>query len=406
MSPLEQAIRNALERADRANPDVRARLYQSARNALDGGLRKQGIEDPEAIAHQRERLEQTIRLIENEELERLAAIARLERVILESRPDDVAAPVRAEAPPVVERVTPPERPSAPPPSAPPVETGGRVEPRFEAPPVRTDAVLASAHADEDRVIGAMAVSAPEPLHEEEDPAWAAPETPAAGRVTEKRRGRVRRVGSALAALFIYSMILGSLGAGGWWIYSTGIWKSLAERSGNIPDFIPTTDGGDFDPKSSPLDPKNSFSSDWTPIFDPKTGRTIPHDAASVSRVSDSDGDAIQIVSSRPDSDGEAEIEIPAEMLGDLAGKVATFAITTKVAGDQPTQIYVECDFGSLGDCGRHRYTVGQDRSDQLFQLDFTGKMAPASPVRIILNSDVSGKGTGVKVYGVRVLTAG
>lgn len=45
MSGLETAIRTALENADRDNPEVRARIYQSARQALEAGLRKQDITD-------------------------------------------------------------------------------------------------------------------------------------------------------------------------------------------------------------------------------------------------------------------------------------------------------------------------------------------------------------------------
>ena len=67
MSGLETAIRNALARSERANAEVRARIYQSARNALEAGLRKQEINDPETIAAQRHRLETTIHQIEAEE---------------------------------------------------------------------------------------------------------------------------------------------------------------------------------------------------------------------------------------------------------------------------------------------------------------------------------------------------
>ena len=75
LSGLEQAIRNALERAERSDPDIRARIYQSARNALDTGLRKQEVGDPQVIDRQRQRLEMTIRDIEDEELARLRSIA-------------------------------------------------------------------------------------------------------------------------------------------------------------------------------------------------------------------------------------------------------------------------------------------------------------------------------------------
>ena len=67
MSGLETAIRSALERSDRANPEIRARIYQSARQALEAGLRKQDITDVNVVAAQRQRLEATIREIEAEE---------------------------------------------------------------------------------------------------------------------------------------------------------------------------------------------------------------------------------------------------------------------------------------------------------------------------------------------------
>ena len=71
MSGLETAIRTALENSDRDNPEVRARIYQSARQALEAGLRKQDITDTEVVAHHRHRLESTIHAIEGEERDRL-----------------------------------------------------------------------------------------------------------------------------------------------------------------------------------------------------------------------------------------------------------------------------------------------------------------------------------------------
>lgn len=71
MSGLETAIRNALEKSDRSNAEVRARIYQSSRQALEAGLRKQGIDDPQIVGQQRQRLESLIHVIENEERNRL-----------------------------------------------------------------------------------------------------------------------------------------------------------------------------------------------------------------------------------------------------------------------------------------------------------------------------------------------
>ena len=72
MSGLETAIRNALDRSDRTDGDTRARIYQSARQALEAGLQRQGVTDKLIVMQQQKRLEEKIREIETEEVDRLA----------------------------------------------------------------------------------------------------------------------------------------------------------------------------------------------------------------------------------------------------------------------------------------------------------------------------------------------
>ncbi len=103
MSGLETAIRNALERSDRANPEIRARIYQSARQALEAGLRKQDVTDVDIVSAQRQRLEATIRAVEGEERARLhAGIVPPDAEMLRppagraAPPQDVPPPRRAE----------------------------------------------------------------------------------------------------------------------------------------------------------------------------------------------------------------------------------------------------------------------------------------------------------------------
>ena len=96
MSGLETAIRHALERSDRANSETRARIYQSARNALEAGLRKQDVHDPNVIAQQRHRLEAIIHAIEVEERAALKAASVAPAVRLDAgRRDDDGAPSAA-----------------------------------------------------------------------------------------------------------------------------------------------------------------------------------------------------------------------------------------------------------------------------------------------------------------------
>lgn len=95
-------------------------------------------------------------------------------------------------------------------------------------------------------------------------------------------------------------------------------------------------------------------------------------------------------------------EVGAGLLGQLAGKTATFDIVAR--SDAPTQISVSCDFGSLGDCGRRRYDVTDSVSDFLLDVDISdGK--PAGSGTITVHSDLSGNGKPVDIYAIRVAAA-
>lgn len=416
MSGLEQAIRNALERAERANPEIRSRIYQSARNALDAGLRKQEVDDPVVIERQRQRLEITIRAIEDEELERARAAARLEKVLIENAPEETFD------------VGPEPEPSAIAPEVRMEPAGEAVEPTL-APDVAAP-IEAVSQADDGSLSGLSAVrdedrarrEKPERLapsreerrarkqkrarHEEEDPAWAEPSTPEGRKVAPEKRKKRRGAGSLLVSLFVYAVLIGTVAAGVWWVYATGMVDAALHGSANF-DFIPKElQSEDYDPKTekNQLDPLRGFSGEWVDIFKPANkNKILPQASAKVGEVTDSDGAAVTIASSAPDQDGEVKIEVPAEILQDLAGKTSTIAITLRADGDLPSQIYVQCEFTTLGDCGRHRFTVSNERIDELIQVKFDGKLGPSSPGYIVINSDLTGEGRAIRLYGIRVL---
>ena len=82
---------------------------------------------------------------------------------------------------------------------------------------------------------------------------------------------------------------------------------------------------------------------------------------------------------------------------------STIAVTVKSNSEKPAQIYIQCEFKTLGDCGRHRYTVTNERADELIQVKFDGKMSPSSAGHIVINSDLTGEGSSIRLYGIRVL---
>jgi len=453
VSGLEQAIRNALDRAERSNPEIRARIYQSARNALDAGLRKQDIHDMTVIERQRQRLEVTIRAIEDEELEKLRMSARLDKIFIENTafeppeavPEpDIAPPPQPEIRPAPERFVD-APPSAWPEPAQPQRREPAIEPvRQAAQPVqptmepiaardigseiddggsfsdfsvtRDDRAPSKAGSktrrvepviDEPMVAEARGRGRAQKIrHEEEDPAWAEPSTPEGRKVAPQKRASRRRRGSWIVSLFVYCVLLGVIGFGAWWAYATGMIGAAVHGGGDF-DFIPKElQSEDFDPKvplKNPLDPLRSFSGDWVSVLKPgDTSAVKPAAQAKVSDVTDSDGKAIMIASNAPDQDGEVRIEVPADVLKNLVGKTSTLAGTLRADGDKPSQIYIQCAFASLGDCGRHRFTISKERVDELIQVKFDGKQAPSEPGYMIINSDLTGQGRAIRLYGIRI----
>lgn len=390
MSGLETAIRNALERADRANAEARARVYQSARQALETGLRKQNIDDPEAVNYQRRRLEALIHSIELEERARLDLRA-------EPAAPEVVAPMAPASRPAPDRVA----------AAQSDRRAGRVEPGFAG----VDTPMGSPSAEREPAFGDDVVAAPpSPVD-----AHADEEGPMPDMRSERPLKAPRRRRGALARLMIMSIFVATLGIGAWWVYSSGLLLSEAERDTSVPNPPPRTAPEDFagGPEApaptapagpQALDARGGFSDDWIEVFEPQQVSALrPRANALVDIVTASDGNAAQIVSRSGDAAGVVEVTVPTEVLREMAGRTSTIALTVQSTDDKPVQISVECDFPRMGDCPRHRFTVNPQKLDALFRVSFETGMAPSTPGRLLINADLDGGGRGVNLYAVRVL---
>ncbi|MDM9626255.1 hypothetical protein QTL95_10125 [Rhizobium sp. S152] len=393
MSGLETAIRTALNNADRDNPEVRAKIYQSARQALEAGLRKQDITDVEAISHHRHRLETTIHMIEAEERERM---------------HPRQGPPEVEVPPVVEM--PPSQPMTRRETG-DISFGGETREHVVTDPRFADeASLADVHAG-----SADHLAAPEAPEQ----TFAADRKPAAGMDFKPERAAARRKPRKFfSRLLVWCVLLAFIGMGAWWAYTSGILMSAAERDTSVANPPASTQPEDFDGEDENqsansdasgnppvvIDPQNSFSSEWIEVFKPSDAASLKKGAQSkAENIAENDGPAIRLTSQSNGSDGNIGIPVSAEVLQQLAGKSSTIAITLQSTSDQPTQITVECDFQTLGDCARHRFSVTRQKSDVLLQVRFDRSLAPSSPGALLINSDVDDKARGINLYAVRIL---
>ncbi len=408
MSGLETAIRNALDRADRTDSETRARIYQSARQALEAGLRKQGISDRLIIMQQHELLERKIHEIEMDELRRLSEA--------DPAPSDMQTP----------RVSPSVDPNRRIPVNPPVAP---------APPVDEPNANLDAHTPAHEPAPAVAVVAPraqiaEPSSRSEE--WgrldtARPERLEAGAsaapvpdpssfdkrtkpvasttfdAPPDRIAKPRRRRGFLSHLITWLITLAVVAGLCWGFYRSGMVQGVIEEAMRAADRA-TSLARSSGQGPAAFDPRSGFSEDWIEIFGPSDIAALkPGGQAQVAAVAGSEGEAARIVSSASGEEGDVAIEVPPEVLREMAGRSSTIALTLQSGQDRSAQLSVRCDFGSLGNCSRHRFTATQEKQDALFRVAFERSLAPNRPGRLILNSGLGETGQPVLLYSVRIL---
>lgn len=412
MSGLETAIRNALERSERANREVRARIYQSARQALDAGLRKQGVSDRLTIMQQQELLERKIQEIEAEELRRLEQPAPMPVLEL-----DTELPYDPEPQPV----------------DPPVRIAAASEPARREPEVMLDgetrwATAASAASPAPPVdaaaaapmgpsgdLGGLGAARAERLEAapEAKPAKAAKAARAKNAqvspsgttldVPPERAAKPRRRRGFLSHLLTWLITFAVVGGACWWFYQSGMVQSFIEEAMKAADRT-TAAGRASGEGPIAFDPRSGFSDEWAEIFVPsQVAELKPGGQAQVEAVAGAEGQAVRIISATPGEGGDVAIDVPAEVLREMAGRSSTVALTLQSAQDRSAQLSVRCDFGSLGNCSRHRFTATQEKQDALFRVTFERSLAPNRPGRLIINSGLDGADRPVLLYSVRIL---
>ena len=437
VSGLETAIRSALDRSERSRAEVRARIYQSARQALEAGLKKQNVNDPETVAEQRHRLEATIHAIEQEERARLKAEVAVEPPVRAATPPP--APTTPRAPAAHQEpdlsvagesrdLRPPADARASGDDAASLSFGvGRDHGRHQepAPSSSLDDVRADrAEADDLSRLDEFSTKSPAAVETDdsydEDGFAREPVNIRAEPVAKPRRRR-----GFLSRILIFVTILSSVGIGAWWVYSTGLLLTPAQRETGLPSPVPSASSEDYtgdqpaDQPSDPqgaqpagdaanqpktIDPQRGFSSDWIEFFQPSdVSKIAAGPNATVDVIGASDGRAIHIVSRSSDVTGAASIEVPADLLRQMVGQTSTLAITVQSSSEKPIQFALTCAFDRLGDCARHRFTANPEKADLLFRVTLPNTVVANTPGKLFINSDIGGEGSGINLYAIRLL---
>jgi hypothetical protein len=217
----------------------------------------------------------------------------------------------------------------------------------------------------------------------------------AGRRRRKKRG-------FLSHLLTWIITLGVVAVGCFVFYQSGMVQSIIEdavRSANRPSALQSSGQG-----PSVLSSRGGFSEEWASIFQPQQGAAFTAGSQARAEIATgTEAQALKVTSATSNAAGDVAIEVPVEILRELAGKSSTLALTIQSAANQHSQISVRCDFGSLGSCSRHRFTATQEKLDALFKVSFDRTMAPNAPGRIIVNTGIQGADRPVFIYSVRAL---
>lgn len=173
---------------------------------------------------------------------------------------------------------------------------------------------------------------------------------------------------------------------------------------NPPAQVRAEDFNGTEPAPS-LSAGRGFSDDWVEVFNAERGSSgvSAGPRANVENIATPAGKAIRVTSRSVSQDGAISVEVPVEVMRDMAGKSSTISITLQSSSDRQTQVSVACDFATLGDCSRHRFTATAERADMLLNTTFERSLAPNAPGKIFINSDIDGNARPVNLYSVRIL---
>jgi len=376
LDAIEKAIRNALEKGNADDRAFRERVYRSAFAALDRALQANPGVTVEVAIKRRKTIQAKIAEIESEFLPAVPDVA--------PQGDAPAVELSGSAPAVEAGQQAP---------SPTVAIDGPELSASDAPHSRVLPVVPDIMPDA-TLPGAPAIDMSAPV-EAGAAAEVAPDR-------DERRIRGRRL--PLTAIFLTVTLLAAIGIGLFFAKQTGVFKTAAQLDTAPPEAPPTVNDDDFTPANGANAPAKPGAADqtrdWINVFSPTDPSHVsaPSDAKA-EVMKDDTGSFLRI---RSGASGSAiSFDVGQGVLEKLAGKHAVFDIIARSEEGKETQIAVDCNFGELGDCGRKRYAVGQQRNEYLFDVQFPDKH-PGSAGTIAVNSDFDKQGKAADIYEIRV----
>lgn len=144
------------------------------------------------------------------------------------------------------------------------------------------------------------------------------------------------------------------------------------------------------------------SKDWITIFTPSQPDRISVHGKAKAEIAGSDRARYARITS-PGAQDTISFDIGEGVLSTLAGQQATIEVIASSDNGNTVQLSISCSPGALGDCGRKRYDVTDQRSSLLFDLNIPASSSGSG--QLVLTSDINGTGQSVDIYTIRVKAA-
>ncbi|MCD2174562.1 hypothetical protein [Rhizobium sp. C4] len=406
----EEAIRVQAER-ERLAREQAAREFaerQAAEREREAQAREQSAREEAARqAAERERFvrEEAERRVAEEEARRAAdaertrlAAARAEHEARERESRLAAASAASAIGGMVRHENAPARDRAPSlDDAPSVELerdNGPREPVFD--------IMPEVERRDERRAPSFDIETPEPVYADDREVEPQPEVihlPPERAIKPRRKSRWKARAFALVTLAAFGA------AGWWWVESTGLTLPKAVRDGSVPNPPPSVKEADFDgaKQLKSLSRQGGYGDEWTKLFEAGKSKSFSVGSQATAKVEQSgSGPYLAITSATPGLDGSVSIELPQSTIAAMQGKTSNVALMLE-GGDKPVQVTVECEFGGLGNCGRHRFLLSQNKTDLMFDVEVKSGGAAEGPGRLLINADAGGEGNSVKLFSIHVL---
>ena len=415
---IETLIRQALARQNGFDPMVRAKIYQSSRNALARMIASSGAVPLEIINSRNRSLEQTISKIEQEFTSEMTKPSTgggqpASGHNLNDPSDPISDPQPFE-PQAFEPQTPPQQPFQQQDPINPTtyshkEPGNSSSPYPQFPEPITPDPLTQNQADQSPEI-------PIPMNQSgqnPDPSFVA--TPPAGEIYSHERsafdppytGQAPEYSRPMRKPFRYVIwVIGIiiLAIAGWVAYSVTV-SYLKNQNSNQTN------------QQSTQNSNNGESVDFLTILDPtEPSALITGGNGSAKILTDTSQPAIRIVSVRKpdtpeDQAGPMLLKLAPGVLKSIAGKKTTVEILAKSGDSGPATFTIFCDFGELGECGRKRFRIGLQPEAVVFSILISEDVGENQNAFLAINTDVtsaaalSGRGSQIDIIYARLKVA-